>query len=344
MKTLVSIVAGLGLEVGALLMLDPGVTQDELLVLFWGFHALAASLIAYGALMLTPSHWRHPPVLVWGFFFSFGFFIPVLGMVGLLVVLHVALRYPKSLGVRNYREIREPQYLMTLRESRERSDIRAAQARHILNDPKRSVDSKLRVMLALQHMRPKVAVPLLQGLLSDPVEDLRLLAYSMLDAWEKDLAQRIGVSQQALADATSRDSKREMINACHQLAELYWEQVDTGLARGDLKTFALEQAKEQCERALSLDPKLAGLWLHYGCVLMELGNVPAAEKAFRLAHKTGMSDIHVMPYLARIAYELNRFQDVRTFLKRINQGVHLSQGLHQVVHFWSPPPARGDRR
>jgi tetratricopeptide (TPR) repeat protein len=251
-------------------------------------------------------------------------------------VLLLAVRYPKSAVAEHFEEIREPQYLMTMRESQELPDIRAAHARSILRDPRQSIDNKLRVMLALQHMRPKVSVPLLQGLLSDPAEDLRLLAYSMLEAWEKDLARRIGLTQQKLAKAREANIQQEMVNALQKLAELYWEQVDTGLARGDLRTFALEQAKEACEQALGLDARLGGHWLLYGQVLMELGHIAAAEKAFRLARRTGLSDLAVMPHLARIAWELGRPADVSAFLKRIRKTAHLPQGLHQVVQFWAP--------
>lgn len=345
MKGLLAACAALLIEALAFAGLMQQWLADEqlALLLFWLVHGLASVLAAEAAWLITPSRWRVGRYRLRGLYFSFAFFIPVLGIAGLLLVLFVAVRYPKTVSTDQYAQIREPQYLMTMRESQERSDIRAANARQILRDAKESVDNKLRVMLALQHMRPKVSVPLLQELLSDPVEDLRLLAYSMLDSWEKDLAQRIGQTQQALAAARARQSQREIINSHQRLAELYWEQVDTGLARGDLRTFALEQAKVQCEQALTLEPKLSGLWLHYGRVLLDLGNVAAAEKAFRLARKAGMSELYVMPELARIAWELGRPGDVSAFLRRISQQAHLPQGLHQVVRFWAPETERPTR-
>jgi polysaccharide biosynthesis protein PelE len=337
MKMLMCMALTLLLEALSLFVLFDrlGLDDESLLLVFWGLHALASIAVAHWVWLMLPAHWQMGSKLSHALFFSFAFFIPLLGVLGLLVVLLLAVRYPKNVVADYFKEIREPQYLMTMRESQELPDIRAAHARHILRDPLQSIDNKLRVMLALQHMRPKVSVPLLQSLLSDPVEDLRLLAYSMLEAWEKDLARRIGQTQQALTQARDKKSEREMVNAHQKLAELYWEQVDTGLARGDLRIFALEQAKEQCEQALSLDARLAGHWLLYGQVLMELGHIAGAEKAFRLARRTGLPDLAVMPYLARIAWELGRPSDVAAFLKRIRKTAHLPQGLYQVVQFWA---------
>ena len=83
----------------------------------------------------------------------------------------------------------------------ERSDLRAADARRILKDPSLPLETRLRVLVALQSMRPKAAVPLLQGLLADPSEDIRLLAYSMVDAWEKDVTRQIQQARLRLAEA-----------------------------------------------------------------------------------------------------------------------------------------------
>ena len=66
---------------------------------------------------------------------------------------------------------------------------------------------------------------LLQGLLADPAEDIRLLAYSMMDAWEKDLTQRIQKAQTQLDDAAQRTNfirystqaaRRAIKPICHQ--------------------------------------------------------------------------------------------------------------------------------
>jgi predicted Zn-dependent protease len=197
-------------------------------------------------------------------------------------------------------------------------------------------------LIALQGMRPKVAIPLLQGLLADPSEDIRLLAYSMMDAWEKDITQRLQAAQAMLAPdqaETSKLSKAEIksnkLNAYRRLAELYWEQVDSGLARGDLRTFALHQAKHNCEKALWINTQQAGLWLLYSVVLIDLKQNKAANRALRLAFKAGAGEAQVYPRLARLAFEAGNFEATQTWMRRAGRAGHLPHVVRQSARYWA---------
>ncbi len=319
----------------ASLSLLTGSTSEAALLAYFSLHGVAAALSASLAWMLLPNHLRKPAWAVFTLLYSFGFFIPGLGVIATVVVFQVAMRFPKAVRPEHYTEIVEPQFVANEKEKRDQSDIRVGYARRILRDPKADVDTKLRVLIALQNLRPKVAVPLLQGLLADPSEDLRLLAYSMMDAWEKDITQRIQKAQIQLDAAVEKGEKNSTLNAHRRLAELYWEQVDTRLARGDLRIFALQKAKHHCEESLPLDAYVGGVWLLYAMVLIELSQPEGARRALMLAHKAGMPDASVLPHLARLAFDAGRYDEVRSWMRRTARDKHLPHSLRQVVRYWT---------
>ncbi len=329
-------------EIASLSLLDSSNSTERLLGYFL-LHAVSAALVTSLAWMLLPSRLRKPRWAVLSLLFTFDFFIPGLGVVAMLAVIHVALRFPSVVQHERFTEVSEPVFMSSEKEKRGQADIRAGHARRILRDPTQSVDTKLRVLIALQDMRPKVAIPLLQGLLADPAEDIRLLAYSMMDAWEKDLTQRIQKAQAQLDDAAQRTGQMQAdaeqhtitINAHRRMAELYWEQVDTGLARGDLRVFALQKAKTHCEVALPLDAHMGGMWLLYSLVLIELNMGEAANRALRLARKAGLSDVQVLPHLARVAYDAGEYEEVAQWMRRAARAGHLPHPLRQVARYWA---------
>jgi polysaccharide biosynthesis protein PelE len=334
-------VLALSTEIASLSLLD-GTTSASKLLAYFALHAVASSLVTAMAWVLLPAHLKKPRWAVLALLFSFDFFIPGLGVLAMLIVLHIATRFPSVVRTERYVDIAEPVFTSSEKEKREQSDVRAGYARRILRDPLQSVDTKLRVLIALQSMRPKVAIPLLQGLLADPSEDIRLLAYSMMDAWEKDITYRLQAAQAQLESgqpAQSKGSKEErktaQINAHRKLAELYWEQVDSGLARGDLRTFALERAKKHCEKSLTLDARQGGLWLVYSTVLIELKQAAAAERALEVARKAKAPDSYVYPRLARLAFDAGDFEATAKWMRRAGRSGHVPHPVRQCIRYWA---------
>lgn len=339
------------LEMASLSLLNNSSDSSQLAAYF-ALHALASALVAALGWVLLPMHLKNPRWAVLALLFSFDFFIPGLGVVSMLIALHVATRFPSIVRTERYVEIAEPVFQASEKEKRESSDVRAGFARRILNDPRQSVDTKLRVLIALQSMRPKVAIPLLQSLLADPSEDIRLLAYSMMDAWEKDITQRLQAAQIQLEQLQSRtgtshaEEKKLTLQSIHRkLAELYWEQVDSGLARGDLRTFALQRAKSHCEQALQGDAKQSGIWLVYSTVQIELGQSQEAHRSLLKARSAGVPDSVICPLLAKLAFDAQDYDHVQTWMRRAARSGHLSSVTRQSLQYWTPlfrnaPPCR----
>ena len=301
---------------------------------YFALHALASTLVALLAWALLPANYKQPYAPACALLWSFAFFIPGLGVAAILVVVQIARLFPRILRTSRFAMVRMPEFSGVQREATERTDLRAGDARRILKDTSLPLETRLRVLVALQVIQPKAAVPLLMGLLSDPSEDIRLLAYSMVDTWEKDLVQKIQKAQISLAGARQHDDRIPVINALRRLAELHWMQADTGLARGDLRRFALERSRELCEETLQLDPDVPGLWELYMNVLIELGDLEWAMRAVKLARHLNVPPAKMWPMAAKIAYLRRDFGAVRKYMARLPEDALLPSAVERAAAYW----------
>lgn len=340
------VTAATSLELAALSMLTNTPTLAHL-ASYFALHAMASTLVAFLAWALLPGKYKQPIAPAYALLWAFAFFIPALGVTALLLVVQVARRFPRILRTERYVTVLMPEFSGVQREATERSDIRAADARRILKDTHLPLETRLRVLVALQVMQPKAAVPLLMGLLSDPSEDIRLLAYSMVDTWEKDLVQQIQRADKALAEARLAADKHPgdraeaggtlqtpVVNALRRLAELHWQQADSGLARGDLRRFALENAQKFCEQVLLLDANMQGIWRLYARVLIELNQLEAAMRALSLARKLKMPAVEVWALMGHIAYLQRDFEAVRACAAELPADQLLPPSVAATAAYW----------
>lgn len=332
MTTWVKLATALALEVGALSLLTTEVSLASLLS-YLALHAVASALVVWVAWMFLPNHYKHPVRPACAFLWAFAFFIPALGGLLILGVIQLALRFPHVVRSKRFVELRMPEFSGVQREATERSDLRAGDARSILKSTSLPLETRLRVLVAMQVMQPKAAVPLLLGLLSDPSEDIRLLAYSMMDTWEKDLVQKIQAAQAAYEAAQQGGTPTAIVNALRQLAELHWEQADTGLARGDLRRFALESAARFCESVLDMDTSMLGTWQLYTKVLIELGDLDKATVAIDFATQYLPAGV-AWSLKGQIAYLRRDFEAVRLYASLIPAQELLTPAVAGTASYW----------
>ena len=325
--------AAVSMETAALSMLSSTPTLAHL-ASYFSLHAVASALVSWLAWVLLPSNFKKPIVPACALLWAFAFFIPVLGIAAILVVVQVAQRFPRILRSERYVTVRMPEFSGVQREATERSDLRAGDARRILKDATQPLETRLRVLVALQSMEPKAAVPLLISLLSDPSEDIRLLAYSMVDSWEKDLVQKIQRAAAELEEARKLGTAATVINALRRLAELHWTQADTGLARGDLRRFALEHAQKYCEQVQALDTRAPGIWALYARILTELGHLDAAVQAVKMARRLRLPMAEAFSLMAQIAYAQGNYAAVRRYASALPDDGLLPSSVLRSAAFW----------
>lgn len=293
-------------------------------------HGVASLCLAAFVSAALPPHLRRPVPAVIVLLFAFSVFIPVLGLIGQVIAVLVARYLPRVLPELPYAEIPPIEFEFPPREIRERTRYGAGGLTSRLRNVGVPKETRFKSLLALQGMPPRIANPLLQEMLGDPADEVRLVAYGILDNQEKNINQHVHSEIQKLRAAGTPEMR---LIALRRLAELYWELVYGGLVHGDVRQHALEETARYLDQAMQLAPEDAGLWFLRGKVLL-FGHDSAAEAAFHRAVANGLDESRVLAYLGQIAYERRDYDEVRRIFSALAEGAY-SPRLKGAVRYWS---------
>jgi hypothetical protein len=205
-----------------------------------------------------------------------------------------------------------------------RPHFRFTSAAAILANPRVPVDTQVRALLTLSHIPGRVASSLLRSALACGNEDVRLLAYSLLEAREKPLSEAIHA-----ALTRHRAAGPDRGDAAAHLAELYWELVYQGLAVEDVRRHALERCLAYAEEALAAGR--SEMALYRARALHALGRLAEAAEAY--AAVSGFPPSRVLPYVAELAYDQGDYATTRALLSHLTLDASLHQ-LAAVLRYW----------
>jgi tetratricopeptide (TPR) repeat protein len=193
---------------------------------------------------------------------------------------------------------------------------RSGRVRQQLSNKDTPIELRMKALLALQNMPARHASGILREALSDSSDDLRLLAYGMLDSREKQLTHRIQI---ALHTHQQAPSSAERYLPARELAELYWELVYQNLVQGDMRSFSLEQVQKYATEALKEKFKDAGLWAISGRMWTLRGDYIRATGCFSTAIKQGYPVARAEPYLAELAFLRQDYASTRRIMKNLHE-------------------------
>ena len=330
--TLSLALAALGLDIAGLWLLiafGGGAPESfSRLAGYFAAHAGASVLASLVLVATVPGPSRLQPRWAFAFFFTLCFYIPVFGVPGLLAVAVVARLVPRRGRGQMFATAAGPKFAP----HSDQADALHAHGpvRAQLSNPAATVAVRMRALLAIQDLPSRVANPIIRGMLSDPADDVRLVAYGILDGREKAINARIQAARARLSGA----EPLARLMAEKELAELYWELIYQGLVQGDLQKHAAEQAEKHFAAALALAPEDAALWVLGGRLAALAGQHERAEQAFMRAAQFGLPEVRALPYLAEVAFRMRRFDRVRLLLERIAQTSH-TQRMAQVIAYWN---------
>lgn len=320
--------AAFTLELGAWAQLALGGSGDADLMLYLTAHGGASALLALFSYAFLPPGYRVPRLPILLLLFALIFFIPVLGFVGALATILAVPFLPQLTAAAKFRSVRLPD--LDPHERIGGMGFRQPGMRGFLANSQAPVPMRLRALVALSNVPTRLASPLLRDLLADPAEDLRLLAYGMLDGQEKKLNAAIHAELQAWRDAPDEAARAA---AAGRLAALYWELIYQGLVQGDLKRHACQQGLKYSGEALAARRDDAALHFLHGRLLHEDQRPDEARAAYRQALALGLPASRVIPYLAELAYDEGRFDEVRSLLAALRAWPGMPR-LAPVLRFW----------
>lgn len=296
----------LSLELAAfgslLLSPDPWIRMP----IFCALHLIASIVVAFAVWPFMPPDYRQPRKQTLLFLVAFGFFTPGLAFIGLFLFAFSA-RY---LGVRVIRYpfagLQLPGYFGGAAAPPPNYGPGGIRAR--LFGKGVATEARVKTMLLAQAIPPQMTSALWRSLLSDSIDDIRLVAYQTLDAREKRLNRAILDMEKELENTTV-PAVRTLLTK--QLAASNWEMLYMGLAQGAVAGFIRDKVKALTLSGLEADPEDPDLWLLLGRLALTGNDAIEAERAFLRSLQLGMPRTRVVPYLAELAYNARNHERAR---------------------------------
>jgi hypothetical protein len=241
--------AAVTLELGAVALVLTSSRELHVLSEYFLMHALACACMTPLAWSLMPANYQQPRRWVLLLLYSLCFFIPLLGLFGFAIGAMAAAWLPRLPKREDFDAVATPHY--ELPKTTPVSGWRSGRVRQQIADASAPLELRMKALLALQDVPTRQSSGILREALADSTDDLRLLAYGMLDAREQHLTHRIEHALQRHQTAGQDDEARYL--AARELAELYWELVYQELVQGDMRSYALAQVKPLLQRSAGVE-------------------------------------------------------------------------------------------
>lgn len=288
---------GLAAQLAALALLVRAGNSTALLLAFVGMQAVAAALTALVLRRLLPRRMRVPFAWSYGFLALFCFFVPLGGVLVWFGSYLFSKLFPRRTDASGIGTVGLPEFVTHLMARVTHGG--GARLRAKLGNARAPLPERLTALVAMQSMPARTASPVLRELLADSADDIRLLAYGMLDGAEKQLTQQILAELPRLESAASAAERAE-INK--RLADLYWELIYQNLVQGDVYRYTASQVERYAGAALEHDGSNASLWYMRGRLALARNAPREAREWLQRAESLGFARERVLPLLAEAAY------------------------------------------
>jgi hypothetical protein len=319
-------ITALVLEIVSMLMLANSLPESDLFTALC-LH-LTASLMTAIVLpkFLTAFNQATRPINLL-LFFMIAFYMPLLGMLGLVFAF-----VPGLCGIKNTTEL--PINFNQIREFPNAPldrclcfEYGAVSLENLLHS--QNPDKRMNAVYATLKLDDKNAIPLLRIALRDPVDDIRLLAYALIDRKEHRISERIERVRQNLENNKTSNTRY----LYKSIVKDYWELVHLGLVEGETLNYVLARMRGYLEKALQLYPTDRGLHLQYAKLLLRLKEPQVAYNELKMAETLGIGKKPLQLYYAEIDFLQRRYSEVKRYMKDITL-VKARPEIHAARRFW----------
>lgn len=203
------------------------------------------------------------------------------------------------------------------------------------------VDVRFAAVQSLRTMDAVRAVPLLRLALRDTSEDVRLLAFAILDRREQGIRRLLAdmLDARNTEEAKRAPSFARLAEIEAALAHGYWELCYADFAIGDAARRSLDSAARHAARALELSPRGATAVL-LARIRLRLGQLEAVRDPLKKAEHLGVARAVTAPLFAELSFRERRFELVRPYLERVPRAHRAKPGLAPVSAFWTSHAGR----
>ncbi|WP_395063540.1 hypothetical protein [Paraburkholderia silvatlantica] len=301
------------------------------LACFLALQALAAAAEALLFRRLMPAAQREPSRAALLHLWALSFFVPCAG--GLLEVLAsvAGARLATAREARATDVVGRPEFVSHLVSRVSHAAGTRVQAR--LANRHAATGDRLAALVAIQQLPTRTTGTLLRELLADPVDDLRLLAYGMLDQAENEIVNRIFACEDAL---TRANTEAEQLALHRQLAELHFELVYQRLAQGDVYRHAIAEAEMHARRAQALaqGERDAALCLLLARLALARDRADEATPLLERARELSFPRERLLPWLAEAAFRQGRHAEAAAIVGELARHAG-TPALKPVIDYWT---------
>lgn len=320
--------AAIAAQIAALVVLARAGTSTALLLAFLGLQAAAAALAALALWPLLPRRLRVPFSLSFAYLALVCFFVPLGGVLLCVGSYWFSRMFPARAGLAGIGRVGLPEFVTHLLSRGAHGG--GARLRAQLGNPNVPLPERLTALVAMQSMPARTVSPLLRELLAESTDDIRLLAYGMLDGAEKHLTSQILAELPRLELAGTPRARAE-IN--RRLADLYWELIYQNLVQGDVYEYTASQVDRYASAALEFDDCNAALWYMRGRLALVRREPAQASACLQRAESLGFERERVLPLLAEAAYLARDFAEARRLMAAFDHPSPLPL-VRPLLRYW----------
>ncbi|HUW97526.1 MAG TPA: hypothetical protein VMV40_01615 [Acidiferrobacter sp.] len=304
-----------------------GIPAGTLLLYAFIANGLIAVLLAKPIALLLPFPYRNQRTS-W-FFVILIATVPFLGLIVAISVATIITRLNRQTMVAEPQTITIPPFGVEMRARNIHMGAGGAWA--IIRAKEPGTKRGVRALLALDPRASRQTSPLVRAALQHPEEDLRLLAFGLLDQREGRLAE---VIKDTLDERENLPPRADLSSFEKRLAFLYWELIYQDLSRDHLRTLAIRHAKEHAHAAILLRPNDATLHILMGRIaMMEDRNMEAREH-FENALSLNAAPAQILPYFAEVRFRVGDFLALRHLASDFPSLLDMPS-IGPVVRFWA---------
>lgn len=295
------------------------------------WHGVACLVEVIMVYLVLRERFTHSDIYFYVFLYGLSFIVPVFGMALSLLIAYWL--YYRHASIYKYSEWVDTTINLNLLKMI-MPKYGAGGAMMSLFNRKASPLERTQALFSLSKRSLASMNPYIEKLLPGESDEMRLLAFNILDEEEGRINQKIAkleaVYQASLQTAHGED---EQCKIAEQLASLYWELIFNHLILPELQQNILEKALFYAKKAfktLSQDPFLWGL---LGKIYRQLKEYDKAENAFRKALALNLPASQALPYLAEMQYMQAKYVDIEQYLNASDTLDDIDL-IYLVKQFW----------
>ncbi|MBB72531.1 MAG: hypothetical protein CMF50_09060 [Legionellales bacterium] len=295
---------------------------------FLGLHLFAALLTMTWSYYMLPHSTRVRERRAFMTFSSCNFIIPFAGPIQFIIWTLYILSQPLMSKLQFINEIDNPVFSAETPFVPPQYGEGGAVSQ--LSAPTLAIKKRIDALMAIDSSQVHGSNKALREVLSDSTDEIRLLAFGILDAKEKNITDKIHDLEDKLKLPHSAHHKAILEK---EIAEFFWELVYQDLIIDDLQNYILVRALEHAERAAKVLKTDAGMWVLLSRIYIRLNKLDKGEQALKKADECGAPASKVWPYIAELLYGKRQWAELKRILFR-NKGLRDIPHIGPVIDFW----------